>query len=184
MFEWGFANNQTADLTSLFTKTPITQAIVNAASSDEKGGIMTFAPNADGSFLYSGDANIVKQLNDNLDQLTLTSEIDKDLSAPLTKGQAYGKASISLNGQEIVKLDLYATADMKAATADDPVSPVQPQETVNPEDIFGGSGISPWWWLLFPALLILILIIRIIIVNKKRRRRGRRHVKPYHYRIK
>ncbi|MEZ4357928.1 MAG: D-alanyl-D-alanine carboxypeptidase family protein [Eubacteriales bacterium] len=184
LFDYGFSNYSTVNLTQLLSSSAITKLIDNGATENGQSNIATFAPAFTDDIYLTADIDTINAIKANPSSVTIDTQFNDDIAAPLTKGTKYGTATINYNGDTLSTIDLFAAADMEASVSGGASSVVTPQETINPDEIFNESNISPWWWLLFPGILIIILVIRIITVNKRKRLNVRRHVRPYHYRIK
>lgn len=184
LFEYGFSNYATVNLTQLLSSSPITKLINNGSTENGQSNIATFSTGFSNNIYLTADINTINNIKANISGVKIDTQFNDDLAAPLVKGTKYGTATISFNGETLSTIELVAAANMDVSASGSPSDVVKPQETINPDEIFNDSNVSPWWWLLFPAILIIILIIRIITVNKKKRLNVRRHVRPYHYRIK
>lgn len=184
LFEYGFSNYATVNLTQLLSSSPITKLINNGSTENGQSNVATFSPAFSKDIYLTADVNTINSIKANAAGIKIDTQFNNDLAAPLIKGTKYGTTTISFNGQTLSTIDLVATANMEVSASGGSSDVITPQETINPDEIFNNNNISPWWWLLFPVILIITLIIRIITVNKKKRLNVRRHVRPYHYRIK
>ena len=190
LFEWGFENFKTVDITTLLEKTePVQATVENAAASDS--GLLDFnAPEAGTVYVTLDKATVDGIMNDT-DSITVEKVLNPDpLQAPITKDDMVGTVTYksTSTGTVLYTGNLIASRDVpklgsepgaSGATAVETQEPMLPEKVTNNKD---GAGI--WWWLLLPGALIAFLVVRLLTVNQRKRKRFKHRQPHYSYKIK
>ncbi|MBR5536062.1 MAG: D-alanyl-D-alanine carboxypeptidase [Clostridia bacterium] len=147
LFEYGFANYKNENLVT-------------------KGSIVAQAPiksaKGENRVLLEAGGNVSKLIgiDEALGEITHTDTINKNIKAPVARGEVLGQAEYFVDNVSIGKIDLVATKDY----AFDPIK--------NILGVVASIFTSPWLYLPFVLFFIVLVIIRQYNYNRKRRERA------------
>ncbi len=188
LFDWGFDNYETVDVSSLIESVePVQVQVENYAPTDTGEGLLEFRKPDAASVYITLEKDDAQALIDGTDEITATPSFDVELplKAPINEGDVLGTVTYSskATGEELFTDNLVAARNVfetgsSGGTAVATMPPAAP-EKVEPE----GSG-GVWFWLLIPTALIAFLIIRVLTVRRSKSRFKRRHKPHYSYKIK
>jgi D-alanyl-D-alanine carboxypeptidase len=193
LFDFGFNNYQTVNLSDVLKDTqPVQKPVENSSSTDEKGGLLEFALPSEGAFATLSKDVAAGLLNgtDSVDVAPVFTS-GETLQAPIRMGDVLGTVTyMSKNtGETLYSGPLVAARDVLQAgtesnvnggTAVTKLPPMIPEKLSKKND---HSGI--WLWALVPLGLIAFLVFRLVTVNRKRRKRFTTRKKPqYSYKIR
>ena len=188
LFEWGFDNYETVELSSLLGSTEAAQIQVEGyASNDPTAGLLTF----DVADLSNSYITLDKDVADKIRNGTVTIEPKvttntANILAPVSQGNVLGTLEYvnSETSDVYYHGDLIAPRDVleSGSEGDTPVVTVSPILII---DDGGTGGGYAWFLLIIPGGLIAFLVIRLMSVNKRKRsRRFNRRRPHYSYKIK
>lgn len=189
LFEWGFDNYETVELSSVLASAePVQVQVENYAANDASEGLLEFETAALTGKYTTLEKSIVQGLLDGTGSVEVTATYSTDVKAPILQGNVLG--TVTYTDKESVTIiyrdNLVAPRDVlemgqnsSGGTAVATLPPTVPEKIVTLEDNAG-----KWFWLLIPSALIAFLIIRLLMVNKRKRTRFKRHKPRYSYKIK
>ncbi len=130
LFEWGFENFKTADVTVLLGD-PFAAQIQGCAGDDAQGGLLEFKQPEEGAVYVTLPKGDAQALIDGTDTLEIVPAYDKELTAPVNEGDILGTVSYmsKATGSEIYCCDLIASRDIHKA---DPAVSATPEPTPEP----------------------------------------------------
>ncbi len=187
MFEYGFNNFKTIDVSKIISQSEKQMVdVLQASVKDPQGGRLELTPGvgSDGKSYFSGTPEQVEAIESGTD-LDVKVTIDENIQAPISKGQVLGKIEYSLGDEVLITANLLASRDVAQTNPEELTEqpPVRTQEAASPDEVLGGNNISPWWWLLLPAVLIVLLLWRMAYVKRQKRKRFKKR-KKYSYSIR
>ncbi len=179
MFEYGFDNFASVQLSDLPIEQSLSAPIANAAP-DEDGRAVSTVPVqvALGDQTVSGIKSQIDALKDDASPIKVELHLDKELVAPITKGQLVGTVSYRLEDDVLAIVDAHAAEAVYAPNA-------PPAPTIDIVSAAGpitreveSNGPSPILYvvLVLLALLVAILVMRILHVRRMRRARQKRRL--------
>ncbi len=179
MFEYGFDNYTSAPLSSLPIDKALTAPVTNAAPGED-GGVVTSVPVQVtlGDQSVSGLKEQIDALKEDASSIKAELHLDKELVAPISKGQLIGTVSYRLGDDVLAIVEAQAAEDVSAAdappvpTGDIVIAPGPTTVTLGP------TGPSPILYVVLGllALLLIVLVLRILHVRRMRRARQRRRL--------
>lgn len=193
LFNFGFSKFTTVQLSDVLKDTePLQKQVENCSSSDEKGGLLEFAPPSEGAFVTLSKEVEAGMLagTDSVEVVPVFVNGDT-LQAPIQKGAVLGTVTYKSKntGDTLYSGPLVAARDVLQAgtesnvNGDTAVTILPPMIPEKLSENNGHSGI--WLWLLVPAGLIAFLVFRLLTQNHKRRKRFAPRKKPqYSYKIR
>ncbi len=179
MFEYGFDNFTSVQLSALPIEKSMTAPIANAAPDDDGNAISTAPIQVTlGDQTISGLKSQIEGLKDDASPIKAELHLDKELVAPISKGQAVGTVSYRLEDEVLAIVEAYAAEAIYAQNA--PPAPTIDLVTV-PGSITNdteATGPSPILYvvLVLLALLLAVLVMRILHVRRMRRARQKRRL--------
>ena len=171
LFEYGFENFVTRDISSLTVGQTVSVSVNNAILPDKSKGIAEII----------GRLNVPEGTIVTLDKSDAEGELQIDfqptngmLEAPIYEGDIVGKAKLRYGESVIYECDVTAAESALSTIeeyelAEGPVSEIE-QVEVNPEEEVKLSKEemgSLWWLLLIPAGAVIALIVVMILKNRK-----------------
>ena len=193
LFDYGFNTFSTVRLSDVMKDTePVQKQVENCSTTDEKGGLLEFAPPSEDASVTLSKAAAAGLL-DGTDSVEIvpTFVTGDTLQAPIQKDQVLGSVAYKSKntGETLYTGQLIATRDVLQAgtesnvNGDTAVTKLPPMIPEKISENNGHSGI--WLWLLVPAGLIGFLVFRLLTQNRKRRKRFAPRRKPqYSYKIR
>ncbi|MBQ6795681.1 MAG: D-alanyl-D-alanine carboxypeptidase [Clostridia bacterium] len=147
LFEYGFANYKSESLVS--EGSIVAQAPIKSAKGENR-------------VLLEAGGNVSKLIgvSEVLGEVTHTDTIEKNIKAPIERGQVLGEAEYFVDGVSIGKIPLISTKDY----AFDPIK--------NVLGVVASIFTSPWLYLPFVLFFLALVIIRQYNYNKRRRERA------------
>ena len=187
LFEWGFENFKTVDITTLLAKAdPVQATVENAAASDS--GVLDFNMPEAGTAYVTLDKATVDGIMNGTDSITVEMAFNPDpLQAPIAKDDIVGTVTYKSAGTGTVLFagSLIASRDVpSSAPGTSGATAVETQKPVPPGPIEPKGDASIWWWLLLPGALIAFLVIRLLTTNRRKHKRFKHHQPHYSYKIK
>ncbi len=193
LFDFGFNSYTTVKLSDVFKDMhPVQKQVENCSSTDEKGGLLEFAPPGEGASVTLSKAAAAGLLDgsDSVDVVPVFVN-GETLQAPIQKDEVLGTVTYKSKntGETLYSGPLVATRDVLQAGTESNVNgdtAVTKLPPLIPEKISGKNDHSGiWLWLLVPAGLIGFLVFRLLTQNHKRRKRFAPRKKPqYSYKIR
>ncbi len=189
LFEWGFNNFETVDVTQLLQNTAaLKEQVENAPAGDS--GVLEFNMPEAGTTYVTLSKTTVDGILDGTDTVKAEAawDVEYPLQAPITENDPLGSITYKSEstGEEIYSGVLVAARSIGEASAGTTGSPtVSMQTPVEPPTVVSKKD-SPWIWLwaLIPAGLIAFLVVRLLTVNKRNRKRFKRRQPHYSYKIR
>ena len=147
LFEYGFANYKNENLVT--GGSIVAQAPIKSAKGENR-------------VLLEAGGNVSKLIgvDEVLGEVTHNDTINKNIKAPIERGQVLGEAEYFVDGVFIGKINLVATKDY----AFDPIK--------NVLGVVASIFTSPWLYLPFVLFFIVLVIIRQYNYNKRRKERA------------
>lgn len=174
-FDWGFENYTSISATELGLQTEFEFPVSNANVSETGSASLAAAANLSGLFV-SGLNSFIDELKTNMDSITATHVLDKQLVAPIAKDEVIGTVAYQYEGRTLLTADLVASGDVLdvASTAAPDVAPIA-SPLPDPSAANSGKGNNSWiFWVLLAVLLIVIVVIAKVISARRRRWRNNR----------
>lgn len=171
LFNWGFENSVSIDVTTLDIQKTVDQLVNNASFEDENNGMVTLEAKLDG-IKISGLRADMDDIIANAASITMTPTLGMKLTAPVKKGDVVGTAVYQYNGHALFTADLVATRDvneMGSAVISPSASPLI-TESQMPEK---QESSLLFWILVVVGLLAVVVVIKLLQSRKRRRRRRR-----------
>lgn len=146
LFEYGFANFKRASVIS--TGSIVAQAPIKSAKGENR-------------VLLEAGENLSQLIgiDEELGEVTHTDTINKNIKAPISKGDVLGESEYFVNSVSVGKVPLVATKDY----AFDPIK--------NILGVVASIFTSPWLYLPFVLFFIVLVIIRQYNYNKRKKQR-------------
>lgn len=147
LFEYGFANYKNENLVT--EGSIVAQAQIKSAKGENR-------------VLLEAGGNVSKliSVDDALGEVTHNDTINKNIKAPVARGEVLGEAEYFVDGVSIGKIPLVATKDY----AFDPIK--------NILGVVASVFTSPWLYLPFVLFFLVLVIIRQYNYNKRRKERA------------
>lgn len=176
LFEWGFETYKTIDVSTLMK--PVEPVQINDyAVDDAKNGLLEFTPPEATKVYATLPKEDAQKLVDGTDTIEAVTTFDKELVAPIVKGDIMGKVTYTIKstGAEVYSYNLIASRDIleAAASSTSPVitmAPTPPKVVVPPADYTLFIVIV----VIVAGGLIVFLIIRMISTRRSRFKKRRR----------
>ncbi len=181
MFEYGFDNFASVQLSALPIDKAITAHVSNAAPDANGNAVNTVPVQVTlGDQMVSGLKSQIDALKDDASPIKTELHLDKELVAPIAKGQPIGTVSYRLEDDVLAIVEAQAAEAVYAQEA-------PPAPTIDLVAVQGGTlstnntdaaGPSPLLYvaLVLLALLLAILAMRILHVRRMRRARQKRRL--------
>lgn len=147
LFEYGFANYKSASLVS--DGSIVAQAPIKSAKGENR--VLLEA---------GGSLSKLIGIDEELGEVTHTDTVNKNIKAPISRGDVLGEAEYFVNNVSIGTIPLIATKDY----AFDPIK--------NILGVVAAIFTSPWLYLPFVLFFLALVIIRQYNYNKRRRERA------------
>lgn len=147
LFEYGFANYKNENLVS--SGSIVAQAPIKSAKGENR-------------VLLEAGGNVSKLIgvDETLGEVTHKDIINKNIKAPIARGEVLGEAEYYVDGVFVGKIDLISTKDY----AFDPIK--------NILGVVASIFTSPWLYLPFVLFFVILVIIRQYNYNKRRKERA------------
>lgn len=179
MFEYGFINYKTLDLSSFLESQPLSADIKDAASTDPEQGKLALKLQAQTQEYITDHTSVISDLQSNPTQFQQQVTITKD-TAPIDQGETIGSVTFSYQGKPVLTCDLLASRAVEASTpapaatlspTKNAVETHTPGSTANHTQTAGSTGnILVWAAIVLLLLLLLGLTIRFINMQRRNRR--------------
>ena len=184
LYEWGFSNFSTVDLSTLIASAGSVQLPVENAADD--AGMLEFAaPETDGTYITL-DKSVADGIANGTDSVEAETLLSEPLKAPVTAGDVLGEVTykIKSTGQVIYQGNLIASRDVAEAGAEPSESATSPADTQSPlpDEETDNPGI--WLWIIIAAGVIVLVVISLLVVNQQRHKRVKRRRSHYNYRAR
>ncbi len=147
LFEYGFANYKNENLVN--EGSIVAQAPIKSAKGENR--VLLEA---------GGNVSQLIGVDEALGEITHTDTIQKNIKAPVTRGEVLGEAEYFVDGVSVGKISLIATKDY----AFDPIK--------NVLGVVASIFTSPWLYLPFVLFFLVLVIIRQYNYNKRRKERA------------
>lgn len=147
LFEFGFNSFTKANVVT--KGTVVAQAPIKSAKGENK--VLLEAET---------DLSQLLKIDETLGEVTQQETVNKNIKAPVTKGDILGEMEYFVDGESVGKVSLVATKDY----AFDPVK--------NVLNVVGSIFTSPWLYLPFVVFFLVLVIIRQYNYNKRKKQRA------------
>ncbi len=179
LLEYGFEALQHVDLSTLTYDAPEVE-VDGASNADAEGGVLELTLDMEGSAAVTADT--LAALEEAGNRVSVSVELDRELSAPVTAGEALGTARLSLEGVEIAEVEVTASRSI-ASVEDDPRDPSSPLIDGNSliageKSTLSNGGGSVW---LIVAAVVLLFLLLLLVAHMVRQRRHRSRAGNRHY---
>ncbi len=180
MFEYGFDNFTSIPLSSLPINKSMTAPVTNAAPGED-GGVVNSVPIQItlGDQSVSGLKGQIDALKEDASPIKAELHLDKELVAPITKGQPIGTVSYRLGDDVLAIVEAQAAEDVYAAAAPPaPTLVISPVAGPTTDATAESNSPSPLLYvvLVLLALLLTVLVLRILHVRRMRLARRRKRL--------
>ena len=179
LLEYGFEALQHVDLSTLTYDAPEVE-VDGASNADAGGGVLELTLDMEGSAAVTADT--LAALEEAGNRVSVSVELDRELSAPVTAGEALGTARLSLEGVEIAEVEVTASRSI-ASVEDDPRDPSSPLIDGNSliageKSTLSNGGGSVW---LIVAAVVLLFLLLLLVAHMVRQRKHRSRASNRHY---
>jgi D-alanyl-D-alanine carboxypeptidase (penicillin-binding protein 5/6) len=179
LFEWGFENFKTVDVTALIKPAEPAQ-IQEYAVDDLKHGLLDFTPPSMSKIYATLPKEDAQKLLGGTDTIEAVTTYDKDLVAPIAKGDIMGAVTYTIKstGDIVYSYNLIASRDILEETASSTSPVITMAPTPPPKQDTSDNSLYIIFMIAIPVGLIVFLIIRMI--SSRRRRHHKKRRKPHY----
>lgn len=178
LFEWGFDNYKTIDVSTLLGE-PIKAQVQDYAADDVQDGLLEFEQPDMGSTYVTLPKDAAQRLLGGTDTLEAVPVYDKEgLTAPVSKGDILGTVTYKskATGEDVYSYTLIASRDILEEASGDTLTPVTTMAPTPPKEVEkkGDNALLIIALIVVAGGLIVFLIVRMMMARRSRFKKRRR----------
>lgn len=170
LFEWGFSNFVSKDVSQLNIPTTVDVAVANASFEGTEGGSLTLNVDFAGKTVACSQEDWERIANNVSEIKPTVMPLAAEISAPVAAGEKVATVVYKFEGNTLFEADAYASADVQAMTV--AVETPDLPSLAGPRTA-GSSG--PWLFILLIIAVVAIIVVAVIILRNRKRSRRRRN---------